>query len=64
MSNGAISPPEQGQLISVRSRRRIVTAVAPSTLPPQSLQSGLENPQDLLTLSSVEDDGCNGLEQA
>ena len=53
----AISPPEQGQLVSVRSRQWIVTEVAPSTLPPERLQTGLESPQNLLTLSSVEDDG-------
>jgi hypothetical protein len=34
-----------------------VTEVAPSTLPPKRLQTGLEAPQHLLTLSSVEDDG-------
>lgn len=50
-------PPEQGQLVSVRSRNWIVTAIAPSTLPPERLQTGLEAPQNLLTLSSVEDDG-------
>jgi ERCC4-related helicase len=50
-------PPEQGQLVSVRSRQWIVTEVAPSTLPAERLQSGLETPQHLLTLSSVEDDG-------
>jgi hypothetical protein len=51
------SPPEQGQLVSVRSRNWIVTEVAHSTLPPERLQTGLESPQHLLTLSSVEDDG-------
>lgn len=51
------STPEQGQLVSVRSRNWIVTEVAPSTLPPERLQNGLEAPQHLLTLSLVEDDG-------
>jgi ERCC4-related helicase len=49
--------PEQGQLVSVRSRQWIVTEVSPSALPPERLRSGLERPQNLLTLSSVEDDG-------
>jgi ERCC4-related helicase len=58
MSTAALpNPPEQGQLVSVRSRQWIVTEVAPSTLPSDRLQTGLENPQNLLTLSSVEDDG-------
>ena len=49
--------PEQGQLVSVRSCNWIVTEVAPSTLPPERLQTGLEAPQHLLSHSSVEDDG-------
>jgi len=57
MATAVASPPEQGQLVSVRSRNWIVTEVAPSTLPAERLQAGLESPQHLLTLSSVEDDG-------
>jgi hypothetical protein len=57
MSSVAPSPPEQGQLVSVRSRQWIVNDVRPSTLPPDRLQIGLESPQHLITLSSVEDDG-------
>src|SRR5579864_4723466 len=49
--------PEQGQLVSVRSRNWIVTEVAASTLPPDRLQTGVEPQQHLLMLSSVEDDG-------
>src|SRR5271156_635866 len=49
--------PEQGQMVSVRSRNWMVTDVSASTLPPDRLQAGLESPQHLLTLSSVEDDG-------
>ena len=48
--------PEQGQLVSVRSRNWIVNEVAPSTLPTEGLH-GLGNGQTLLTLSSIEDDG-------
>src|SRR5947208_11813523 len=51
------SHPEQGQMVSVRSRNWMVTEVSPSTLPPERLQTGLESPQHLLTLSSIEDDG-------
>jgi len=57
MATAVALPPEQGQLVSVRSRNWIVTVVATSSLPPDRLQTGLENPQTLLTLSSVEDDG-------
>src|SRR4051794_2958129 len=49
--------PEQGQMVGVRSRRWMVTDVSASTLPPERLQTGLESPQHLLTLSSIEDDG-------
>src|SRR6478735_1347140 len=49
--------PEQGQMVSVRSRNWMVTDVSASTLPHERLQTGLESPQHLLTLSSVEDDG-------
>src|SRR5688572_30530225 len=49
--------PEQGQMVSVRSRNWMVTDVSTSTLPPDRLQTGLESPQHLLTLSSIEDDG-------
>lgn len=56
---GTASPtvPEQGQLVSVRSRQWIVTDVMPSSLPADRLQTGLEAAQNLLTLSSIEDDG-------
>jgi hypothetical protein len=53
----AVTQPEQGQMVSVRSRNWMVTDVSASTLPPDRLQTGLESPQNLLTLSSVEDDG-------
>src|SRR3984893_13155749 len=44
-------------MVSVRSRNWMVTDVSASTLPPERLQTGLEFPQHLLTLASVEDDG-------
>ena len=56
--NGIVTlGPEQGQLVSVRTRHWVVTNVAPSTLPPDQLRAGLAPAQNLLTLSSVEDDG-------
>src|SRR5579862_358612 len=57
MTPSISSPPEQGQMVSVRSRNWMVTDVSASTLPPERLQAGLESPQHLVTLSSVEDDG-------
>src|SRR5205823_9828026 len=51
------SLPEQGQLVSVRSRQWVVNDVRPSTLPPPALKPAFDGPQHLLTLSSVEDDG-------
>jgi SNF2 family DNA or RNA helicase len=53
----SVGLPEQGQMVSVRSRNWMVTDIAKSTLPPERLANGLEFPQHLLTLSSVEDDG-------
>jgi hypothetical protein len=57
MSSVAHSPPEQGQLVNVRSRQWIVNDVRPSTLPLPALKPAFSGPQHLLTLSSVEDDG-------
>jgi superfamily II DNA or RNA helicase len=47
--------PEQGQIVTVRQRRHVVTDVLPSTLPlaPLSAQTA---PQNLVALSSIEDD--------
>src|SRR5215510_2729698 len=51
------SPPEQGQLVTIRSRQWIVNDVRPSTLPTVALKPTFSGPQHLLTLASVEDDG-------
>ena len=51
-----ISPPEQGQLVDVCSRRFVVTDVRRTSLPIDPLLNGLPQPQHLITLSSVEDD--------
>jgi ERCC4-related helicase len=57
VTTAVASAPEEGQMVSVRSRNWMVTDVAASTLPPERLRDGLESPQHLVTLSSVEDDG-------
>ena len=53
----ATASPEQGQLVQVRSRQWVVNEVKPSTLPSVALKPEFSGPQNLLTLSSVEDDG-------
>jgi len=50
------SPPESGQLVSVRSRRWVVGEVQSGTLPPPPLQPVPDSPQHLVSLLSVEDD--------
>jgi superfamily II DNA or RNA helicase len=50
------APPEQGQLVSVRERRFIVTDVARGTLPKSPLRPPGNGAQHLVSLSSVEDD--------
>jgi SNF2 family DNA or RNA helicase len=57
MATAVSAPPEQGQLVNVRSRQWIVNDVRPSTLPPLALKPDFSGPQHLVTLSSVEDDG-------
>lgn len=49
--------PEQGQLVQVRSRPWLVSDVNPSCLPSSAMELPVSKPQNLLTLSSVEDDG-------
>jgi hypothetical protein len=56
MAMALASAPEQGQLVSVRSRNWIVNEVVPSTLPTSGLH-GISDPQTLVSLASVEDDG-------
>ena len=56
MATELANAPEQGQLVSVRSRNWIVNEVVPSTLPTSGLQ-GISDPQTLVSLASVEDDG-------
>src|SRR5579864_1139682 len=57
MAIAVASPPEQGQLVNVRSRQWIVNDVRASTLPAPALKPAFSGPQHLLTLASVEDDG-------
>ena len=56
MATALATAPEQGQLVSVRSRNWIVNEVVPSTLPTSGLR-GISDPQTLVSLASVEDDG-------
>ena len=57
MIAGAVfSPPEQGQLVSVRTRNWIVNEVSPSTLLANGL-NGISDSQTLISLASVDDDG-------
>ena len=56
MMDGIAPPPEQGQLVSVRERRFIVTDVARSTLPDSPLHPSGNGAQHLVSLSSIEDD--------
>src|SRR5947209_2669864 len=51
------APPEQGQLVQVRSRRWVVNEVKPSGLPAPAMRLPVARRQHLLTLASVEDDG-------
>ena len=57
MTSRVAQLPEQGQLVQVRSRQWVVNEVKPSTLPAVGLKPDFCGPQNLLTLSSVEDDG-------
>ena len=48
--------PEIGQLVRVRERRFVVTDVRPSAIKPGPLET-VREPQHVVALSSVEDDG-------
>ena len=48
--------PEQGQIVTVRQRRYVVSDIHAGILPPHQPAS-LPNPQHLLTLNAIEDDG-------
>ena len=56
MAISSLTTPEQGQLVSVRQRRYVVTEVGKSTLPDRPLKGGGNGAQHLVSLSSVEDD--------
>ena len=56
MTVAMLSPPEQGQLVHVRQRRYVVTEVAKSSLPQDSVRRSASQPTHLVSLSSVEDD--------
>ena len=48
--------PEQGQIVTVRQRRYVVTDVQKSTLPPDPLAVSWDGDQHLVSLNSIEDD--------
>lgn len=56
-STMAVPPPDVGQMVTIRSRKWVVGNVKPSNLPTPAMNLPLAKPQNLLTLSSVEDDG-------
>ena len=56
MNVGLISPPEEGQLVSVRSRHWVVNDVEASALAPSPLKPSTAPRQHLVTLTSIEDD--------
>jgi superfamily II DNA/RNA helicase len=56
MAGAVSSVPEQGQLVSVRSRRWVVGDVNKSALPASPLAAAPARPQHLVSLLSVEDD--------
>jgi len=57
MTTATLNVPEQGQLVQVRSRQWVVNEVKPSSMPSAAMKPAFAGPQNLLTLSSVEDDG-------
>jgi hypothetical protein len=56
MTSAITSPPEQGQLVNVRSLRWVVSDLSTSTLPPKPSEPTSKLPQDLVALLLVEDD--------
>lgn len=48
--------PEQGQIVTVRQRRFVVTDVLASSLPPSPLSDGRQIPHHLISLNAIEDD--------
>ena len=56
MATELANAPEQGQLVSVRSRRWVVSEVNKSGLSPPPLEPTTEKAQHLVSLLSVEDD--------
>jgi hypothetical protein len=48
--------PEQGQIVTVRQRRYVVSDVQKSTLPPDPLYQTFDGHHHLVSLSSIEDD--------
>ena len=57
MITNTINPiPEIGQIVTVRQRRYVVSDIQQSAIPLEVLSKNGDNPQHLITLSSIEDD--------
>ncbi len=56
MVSSSSAVPEQGQLVTVRQRRYVVTDVQKSSLPPSPLALSPDEQQHLISLRSIEDD--------
>jgi hypothetical protein len=61
MSN--VAPPEQDQLVSIRSRQWVVNDVLPTTLAVSALKPSFSGLLDLLTPASIEDDALDEKQQ-
>ena len=48
--------PEIGQIVTVRQRQYVVSEIQRSAIPSEILSSNADNPQHLISLSSIEDD--------
>ncbi len=62
VTEGRVEPamirrPEVGELVHVRSRQWVVNDLKASTLPAPATKADFSGPQNLISLSSVEDDG-------
>lgn len=55
--------PEQGQIVTVRQRRYVVTDVLKSSLPVNPLAAALDSGQHLVTLNCIEDDALDEILQ-
>jgi hypothetical protein len=62
MAIAAVTVPEQGQIVEVRHRRYVVGGVIRSALPASPLPGGIDQPQHLVSLASVQAPFRSGIE--